>query len=219
MSPAHAPVETAGEDLFSALALVEEFSHRVLNDYARAVSTLRVAANQLGDPLARTTMMNTAQTLQNRAETFRVLQAQWGDEQEELGDYLECLCQTISTASLASAGIRLTFVRQTVQLPAQQCWCIGLAIAELITNSARHGLKWGGGEIFVEMSVGESDVRCTVRDSGNTNATLFEGRGRRIISTLVARFGGRADWIAGREGVSAIVQLPRPHRPSERRPH
>jgi hypothetical protein len=76
-------------------------------------------------------------------------------------------------------------------------------------NAARHGLRWGTGEICVGMSVGDIEVRCTVTDNGRPTALPGVGRGRRIISALVDGIGGRADWSFGPSGVCAALQIPR----------
>jgi two-component sensor histidine kinase len=203
------PAEAEEDRLAPALLMLEEFSHRALNDYTRAVCMLDIAAEKLGDSAARAALEGAAQSLHDRAQTFRALQAPRGEGPLELADYLETVCKVLSTSCLASAGIQLTLVRENVRLPADQCWCLGLAVTELIMNAARHGLRWGAGDICVEMSVGDTEVCCTVTDNGWPSALPGVGRGRRIISALVAGIGGRADWNFRPSGVCAALQIPR----------
>ena len=171
---------------------------------------LRGAANELGDSPARAALEDAAQCLHNRAQTFHVLQAPRGQGLLDLADYLEAICKVLSTSCLASAEIRLTLIREIVRLPADQCWCLGLAVTELIMNAARHGLRWQAGDIRVEISLGDFEVCCTVTDNGCPVAIPGVGRGRRIISALVAGIGGRADWSFGPSGACAALQIPRP---------
>jgi two-component sensor histidine kinase len=209
MSLSQSPASVAEDRLSPALLMIEEFSHRAVNDYTGAIGMLRVAAKDLGDPAARAVLSNAAQCLHDRAQTFRVLQAPRGQGSLDLADYLQSVCQALSTACLANTGIRLTLVRETIRLPAEQCWRLGLALTELILNAARHGLKWGEGDIRVEMTVGDVDVCCAVTDNGCPAPSTDAGRGRRIISALVSDIGGRADWSFGPSGVRAALQIPR----------
>jgi two-component sensor histidine kinase len=203
------PAEAEEDRLAPALLMLEEFSHRALNDYTRAICMLDIAAEKLGDSAARAALEGAARSLHDRAQTFRALQAPRGEGPLELADYLETVCKALSTSCLASAGIQLTLVRENVRLPADRCWCLGLAVTELIMNAARHGLRWGAGDICVEMSVGDTEVCCTVTDNGWHSALPGVGRGRRIITALVAGIGGRADWNFRPSGACAALQIPR----------
>ena len=215
MSLSQSPASVAEDRLAPALLMIEEFSHRAVNDYTGAIGMLRVAAKELGDPAARAVLANAAQCLHDRAQTFRVLQAPRQQGSLDLADYLQSVCQALSTACLANTGIRLILVRETIRLPAEQCWRLGLALTELILNAARHGLKWGEGDIRVEMTVGDVDVCCAVTDNGRPALSTGDGRGRRIISALVSDIGGRADWSFGPSGVRATLQIPRSFEASE----
>ena len=210
MSLVHSSAGANEDRLAPALLMIEELSHRALNDYTCSIGMLRLAANKIGDAAARAALIDAAQSLYDRSQTFRALQAPQGEGPLDLADYLETVCNVLSISSLTSAGIQLTLIRENVHLPADQCWCLGLAVTELIMNAARHGLKWGTGEICVEMSVDDIEVCCTVTDNGCPTALPGVGRGRRIISALVAGIGGRADWSFGPSGVCAALQIPRP---------
>jgi two-component sensor histidine kinase len=210
MSISQSPAGAAEDGLPPALLMIEEFSHRALNDYMGAICMLLGAADEVGDSAARAALGDAAQCLHNRAQTFHVLKAPRGQGLRDLADYLEAICKVLSKSCLASAGIRLTLIRENVRLPADQCWCLGLAVTELVTNAARHGLRLEAGDIRVEMSLGDFEVCCTVTDSGGSVALPGVGGGRRIISALVAGIGGRANWSFGPSGVCAALQIPRP---------
>jgi two-component sensor histidine kinase len=204
----------AEDGLSPALLMIEELSHRALNDYTCVISMLRLAADKTGDSSARTALIVAGESMHGRAQTFRALQAPArGQDPIDLADYLESVCKALSTSSLASAGIRLTLIRENVRLPADQCWRLGLAVTELIMNAAGHGVRWGTGEIWMGMSVDDIEVCCTVTDNGRPTKLPGVGRGRRIIPALVAGIGGRADWSFGPSGVCAALQVPRPSGP------
>jgi len=203
------PMESGLGELLTSLVLVDEVYHRVLNDYTCAVAALRLAAKRVSDPAAQGVVMEVAESLMKRAEAHRILQPPRCEMQLDLGDYLQDVCGAISAASLAGAGIRLTLVHENLLLPADRCWCLGLIIAELVTNAARHGLGWSAGDIRVEMLVDAGAVCCKVADNGRSASLPMAGRGQRIISSLIRRYGGRAEWLFGETGASVTVQMPR----------
>jgi len=192
----------------SSRVLLEEFSHRVLNDYTRAISTLRLTANRVDDDLVRGAILAAAQSLQSHAEAHRALQFPWGSDRIDLGDHMQQICSAISAASLADAGIELTLARISLGVPAERGWRLGLIVAELITNAARHGLGWERGEIRVEMSATPAELCCVVADNGCSAITPTIGRGTRIISALAADFDGHIGWFFRERGVTAVVRAP-----------
>ena len=102
----------AEDGLSPALLMIEELSHRALNDYTCAISMLRLAADKTGDSSARTALFDAAQSMHERTQTFRALQAPArGQGPLDLADYLETVSKVLSTSCLASAGISLTLIR------------------------------------------------------------------------------------------------------------
>ena len=191
-----------------SLMLVEEISHRVLNEYTRAISAISLAAARSTDPGARLTLKEAADELRAYAEAHRVLQAPRMAEMLDLGSYLERICTAMSASTLSASGVRLTLIQNEVSLSADRCWRVGLIVSELITNAARHGLRWGGGDIVVEVTANADKAFCRVDDNGRSNARPTMGRGRTLIDGLAEDLGGYAEWFFGVNGVSVLLHVP-----------
>jgi two-component sensor histidine kinase len=199
-----------------AMMLVEEISHRVVNEYARTIASMTLAAAQSPDASARLTLIKAAEQLRAHAEAHRILQAPCVGELFDLGAYLQRICGAMSVAWLSGAGIRLTLVQDQVELSSDRCWRLGLIVSELITNAARHGLS-GGGEIVVEISAQGDDIYCRVADNGRPKAAATAGRGQTLVKALVEDLGGGADWTFGRTGVSVLLTIPSDRGPTSAR--
>jgi len=196
----------------ATLLLVEEISHRVFNDYMRAIASIQLAARQISDPFARAEMLKTAQLLQNQADVHRALLPPQCDDAIDLSNYLQDVCGAIAAASLGSSGIRLTLIQSEAYLPAERCWRMGLVVSELVTNAAKHGLGWSTGEIVVKVTSFENEICCRVSNNGIAIARPGSGRGQTLVSMLATDLGGRVDWRFGDAGADVLVWVPREHR-------
>jgi two-component sensor histidine kinase len=176
------------------LILVEEITHRVLNEYAEAISTLRLAAASAPDARSVATLSSVAVRLLAHAEAHRALQAPASEGPVDLGDHLARLCACLTRAQLAENGVRLMVNAEEVWLDAGRCWRVGLIVAELVRNAVKHGLSHGPGVICIEIAEASGWISCAVRDDGRAAAVADAGRGRRLVQALAAEIGGSVDW-------------------------
>jgi two-component sensor histidine kinase len=197
----------------ASLLLVEEISHRIFNDYARAIASIQLAAKRILDPLASAEMIKTARLLQSHADLHRALLPPQCDDAVDLCNFLEQVCGAIVAASLGSLGVRLTLIQTQVYLPADRCWRMGLIVSELVTNAAKHGLDWNAGEIVVEVISQGDEICCRVSNDGAASATPGFGRGRHLVTMLTADLGGHVEWCFGDARADVLVWLPREQRP------
>lgn len=192
-----------------SLHLVEEINHRVVNEFAEAIAGLSLAARRSVLKDVRLALEDAAQRLQAHAESHRALLAPVESE-VNLADYLGRLCETYSRATLADRRVRLVVQSDEIWLPADRAWRIGLAMAELIRNAARHGLRGGPGAIAVQILRNEDEIVCLVQDDGQGAEELRPGRGVALVRTLATELGGSADWGFSPQG--SIARLRAPHR-------
>jgi two-component sensor histidine kinase len=191
----------------ASLNLVEEINHRVVNQYSEAIATLSLAANRT-DGVARDALTRAAERLRDHAESHRALMPPPVEADANLADYLDRICRTFTQAMLAERGIVLVLDADDLPLSADRCWRVGLVVAELVRNAARHGLRGGGGEISVRVA-GEADrLTCVVRDNGRPPVHVVPGQGQQLIRSLVADLGGQVRWVFRAAGAIALVQLP-----------
>lgn len=203
-------VDNIGETKIGRLArdlyLVEEITRRILNDYGEAIAALELASILECGP-TKLALNSAAARLWARAQAHRALQPPMAGGVIELSDYLEQVCAALSAARLAERGAWLTLVADEVWLDADRCWLVGLIVAELINNAARHGLSGGPGAISVKIVNREWRVICAVANCGSISGGR-RGRGRRLVEAMAAELGGMVEWACGAEGCSVSLEFP-----------
>ena len=192
------------------LHLVDEISHRVVNEYAEAICTLGRAARAAHDSQAQLALTSAATRLLAQAEAHRALQAPVADGPMDLARYIVELCACLARAPLAEAGVRLKVTADEIWLDADRCWRVGLIVAELVRNAARHGLPCGVSAIWVVVEDTADHVRCSVCDNGGGSPGACAGRGQRLVRALAAELGGSVDWRFAPSGCRAVLEFPRP---------
>ncbi len=187
--------------------LVEEINHRIVNEYAEAISTLSLAASQMPAAEGRIALARAADRLRAHAQTHRALLPPMGGR-INLADYVGEVCESLSRASLADRGVRLTVDTDEIWEGSTRAWRIGLVIAELVRNAARHGLAGRDGEIVVRLTRRDEVIYCVVGDNGQRALNPRPGRGVNLVRALAAELGGSVDWRFGEGGCRAGLQVP-----------
>jgi two-component sensor histidine kinase len=188
------------------LHLIDEITHRVVNEYTEAICALGLAAAKAPGEQAQAALASAAGRLPAQVEAHRALQASFADGPLDLADYLAGVCARLARAPLAETGVRLALDADEIWLDPAHCWRVGLIVAELIRNAARHGLAGRAGHIRVEIGEACGRVVCEVRDDGRGRAGA-SGRGRRLIQALAADLGGSVDWAFTTSGSSVRLSF------------
>jgi two-component sensor histidine kinase len=208
-----------------SLLLVEEITHRVINEYTIAILSIDSEAACIVDADTRAALGRAAARLHAHVDAHRALQPPAIDGEVNMGKYLARLCAALSAASLTERGVRLALIEDDIDLAPERCWRVGLIVSELITNAVRHGFKGGGGMIAIDVRLVGVEVVCQVADNGGSAPNPAPSRGRRVVGRLAQDLGGDVSWRFGAQGVTAILSfplciepLPSPDRLSLRRP-
>jgi len=185
--------------------LLEEFSHRVLNEYTVAIGDLSVAASRSASERARSALYRAAERLRLHADAHRALLAPRGLAMMELSSYLDGVCASTCKALLGRREIRLIADMDTVWLDPGRCWRIGLIVAELLRNAVRHGQA---GCVEVMLSSNAHGISCIVIDNGRGAEAAAPGRGCRLVQTLAGEMGGEIFWRFTPRGCVAELRMP-----------
>lgn len=199
----------------TSLVLVEEFAHRVLNEYSRAIAGLVLAARQAPDELARRQLFEAAERLHAHARAHRALAMPAAEAHCDVAEYIARVCSAIANAVQCEPGLQLKLGTFEALWPSDRCWRLALIVSELIHNATRHGD--GHGEIVVELSSAGSELVCQVSNHGACPTAPNLGRGRRVIVALARELGGRADWLFTPTSACAWVAIPLDSRSTEDR--
>jgi two-component sensor histidine kinase len=191
------------------LMLVGEISHRVLNEYTQAITTLAIVRAETTDLTARSALAAVEHRLHAQAAVHRALRPPPANGLRDLGAYLAEVCNAVSCASLRDRGVRLRLIAGDVLLTADRCWRVALIVAELVNNTVRHAFRRGGGWVVVEVDVEGPTICCRVSDDGRAvSADPLPGLGRNIVEGLAQALGGAIQWRFETTGTSAVLQIP-----------
>jgi hypothetical protein len=107
---------------------------------------------------------------------------------------------------LEPIGVHLSFQADTLPLEPERCWRLGMAVHELLTNSARHACFDGrAGEIKIKLSLRNQVVNCIIADNGSLSGRLKPARGLGIVRDLIESLGGRLEYGFGPEYSSFLL--------------
>jgi two-component sensor histidine kinase len=196
-------------DRVDPLVIVSEISHRVVNEYTRAIASIRLAAARLASDEGRQVLTEAAITLRNFAEAHQALQLPRASMAMDLGDYLARLCAASVAADLQDRDVALKLSCGAIQLSSERCWRVALIVSELVTNSVRHGLGGRPGEILIQLVEDGDEIACRVSDNGSAEPTAQPARGLSVVRGLAAELGGEVCWRFDPSGTTAFLTFPR----------
>lgn len=186
--------------------LVRELTHRINHQLTSAINVVTAAAVRADHLEAKVALGNVVELLQEQANVHRVLAIPEDDALVDAAQYLRRLCLTITRSSLEPIGIHLSFQADTLPLEAERCWRLGMAIHELVTNSAQHACFDGrAGEIKIKLSLADRVVNCIIADNGSLSTRLKPARGLGIVRDLIESLGGRLEYGFGPEYSSFLL--------------
>lgn len=197
------------EDILESpsIALIEEFNHRVINEYCEAIAALSIVAMD-ASPETRAVIASAEARLHAHAEAHRALSPPRAGGSVNLATHLGELFGRLSRASLADRNVRVILRSDEIRVRSGRAWRIGLVLAELVRNACRHGLARGGGSIAVRVSEVEGAILCLVADNGRARPKAAPGTGSRVVRSLIVSLGGRVDWFLSPHGSLVRLTLP-----------
>jgi two-component sensor histidine kinase len=196
---------------------VAEMLHRVKNEYAIAIALASVTASRSSSQETKGALEQVIECLTRFAKTHRLLSPPAFEAVTDLGEYLTQLCEIKVETELGPRGMSLNLaIPHLLTLDNARCWKVGLVVAELITNAARHGASSGPAEIFVSVALNAGQVECRVCNSGPVMSTFRPGLGTCLVDALAVELDGRIERRFGENGAMITLSFPaQSYQPSE----
>ena len=186
--------------------LVRELTHRINNQLASAIDVVTAAAVRAENPEAKVALGKVVELLQEQANVHHVLTGPEGDALVDVAQYLRKLCVATTRSRLEPIGVHLSFEADTLPLEPERCWRLGMALHELMTNSARHACFDGRvGEIKVKLSLAHPVVNCIIVDNRSLFKRLKPARGLGLVRDLIKSLGGRLEYGFGPDYSSFLL--------------
>ncbi len=195
--------------------LFEELQHRVANNMAFVSSLLRLQQRRIGDdPAAAHAAFDEAA---RRIETMAGIHRRLYDPaaaNQALQAHLQQICDDLLMATGADGRINCRVVLPGLQLGLDRLLPLSLLVAEVVTNSLKHGFGGGAaGSIHIGLEA-DAPGTCTlvIRDNGVGLGTVPDpaagtGLGMRIVHSLAQQIGGRIS-MASDGGTVTRLHLP-----------
>lgn len=172
--------------------LAKEVDHRVKNSLQMITSLLRLQRNPLGKSQASEQLALAANRVAAVIRVHHHLYAGDGDGSINCQEYLQRLCGDLS-ATLRPDQPAIDVEVIEAALPRAKIVSLGLIVAELVTNAAKHGT----GNIKVRLEHDQSGgFSLSVSDEGTGLPAGYDpaantGLGMQVIATLVGHLHGR----------------------------
>ncbi len=203
---------TASSEYSSTDVLLREFTHRVKNEFASAIQVVSFAAEKSHDRNVKAALEGVMEKLHDYASVHRALQMPSGNDCIDAAAYLRDLCGSISRSKLENKNIELVLVDRPFRMSSERCWLLGMIVAELITNAARHAFDSNGGTVRVECRPSGEFVECRVSDNGSASTPdVRPGTGLRIIDALAQKLDAEFQFNLGEAGSQAVIIVPIEH--------
>jgi two-component sensor histidine kinase len=169
--------------------LLQELTYRVGGEFSAAISSLSSAAACTQSDEARSTLVAVQTRLENFARVHEALQVPEFRTNVDGCAYLQQLCAAISLSRLDCQGIELEVLDGACQIDSEQCWRLGLIVAELVAIAARHSFVSSPRRISVSISHRGALIGCRVEDNGISRED--EGNcGAQIVDALARELQG-----------------------------
>lgn len=198
--------------------LMREMSHRIKNSLGVVSGLLRINANSVADPAAKTLLHDAEHRVLTIAHVHNHL---WQGErigEVNIGEFLRELCKSLGRSV---DGVTIDCSADDVVIDADFAIPIGLMVNELVTNAVKYAFEPGGpGKVVVALQAGEEELRLVVEDDGRGLPADFDlaaarkSFGIRVITSLAGQLQGqlRAENLA--QGCRFSLAFPR-HKPKD----
>ena len=177
--------------------LAEELQHRVKNHLQMVSSMLDSYARTTSTPEAREGIHLIARRVTTLAQVYDTLLGVGLSETVDLADYLRALCTSLpGLQAERTHPVRIICHAETVMLGLDEVSSLGMAVAELVTNSYGHAFPEREGAINITLArAGPAAATLTIQDDGvGFEVKIGSSRhGLSLVRRLVERIGGTLD--------------------------
>ena len=192
--------------------LFEELQHRVANNMAFIVGLLRLQKRRItADPGSAVSAFDEAV---NRIDTMGRIHRRLYDPaaaNQALQAHLQAMCDELLQAT-GNSRITCRVTVPALDLPLDRLLPLSLLVAEVVTNSLKHGFAGrSSGLITVTLDkASEGDRVLVIRDDGSGlpaghDAAASTGLGMRIVQGLAAQLGGSIAMTSDSGTVSRVT--------------
>ena len=174
--------------------VLRDLNRRMNDDLASAVDLIAAGAVLAENPEVKATLSSVVEVLRGYSDVHRALMLPACRVLVDAAEYLRELGYAISRSWLGRLNIHLVFAADTLPLEADRCWRLGLAVNELVANSARDAsFDSQHREIRIELRRSGRLANCAVSDHQSSSAGVRQEQGFGLVRDLSKSLGGRIE--------------------------
>jgi len=185
--------------------MLQEVHHRTANFLTLLMIFLRTEFAKLGREDAKIILADCERRILATSELHRFSCLGWHVEMSTQ-DHLQALCSLLTKAILAPLDIRCHVSLADGQLSSRKLQLLGLVIAELVTNAAKHGFCGRpGGDVHITVERRDHRWSCIVSDNGCGLGNSYRGLGSQLLDRLIEALGGEARVHSASSGTTKTI--------------
>jgi len=193
--------------------LAEELQHRVRNNLQLVYGMLSKQLEDTADESGKRGLKAIARRVSTLAQVYDHLLGNEMTRTTDFGSYVHSLCNNLAEIQAAPDGVTLTCASETLILDLDVVTALGIAVAELVTNSYDHAFPNGKGSTIVSVrgaAHGDDMATMTVSDSGK--GFKSKGKDKRhglgLVRRLVEQVRGTATVDSSDHGTVWTIRFP-----------
>jgi two-component sensor histidine kinase len=186
--------------------LLREMHRRVANSFAVVCGILRREFASSAQPELQESLRRCEARIVALGNLHRFLTIGGHQEWISVQFYIERLCEALVEAVLGPMGVRREVCADDGIFRSEHCELLGLIIAELATNAAKHAFRERDDRLLrVEFINNTDSWVCVVSDNGVGSRAMSSGVGSRILESLLQALDANLVRKSGLDGTSVAV--------------
>jgi len=200
------------QELVTKDATIREIHHRVKNNLQTVASLMRIQTRRTDSPEARDALEQAIRRVSAIALVHNTLAEGFSEEVNFDEVFANSMKLVKELASEDSKKVILRIDGKFGKLDSELATPLAVALTELVTNAATHGLSSHGGLISINTKRTAKQLSIEVEDNGLglKKDSIGTGLGTQIIKTLIeGELRGKISWFSPREGgTKVVISLP-----------
>ena len=196
------------QQLLTKDATIREIHHRVKNNLQTVASLMRIQMRRTTSDEAKEALDQAIRRVSAIALVHNTLAEGFSDE-VNFDEIFESSMRLVGElASDSSREIKLRIEGKFGQLDSKFATPLAVALTEVVTNAASHGLGEHGGSIVITPKQTAKQLTIEVEDNGVgfEKDAIGQGLGTQIIKTLIeGELRGKISWFSPKDGGTKVA--------------
>jgi two-component sensor histidine kinase len=196
------------QELLTKDAIIREIHHRVKNNLQTVASVMRIQTRRSENPEVKDALEQAIRRVSAIALVHNTLAEGFSEEVNFDEVFADSMRLVGELASENSRTLKLRIDGKFGKMNSDQATPLAVALTELVTNAATHGLGSHGGLISINTKRTAKQLSIEVEDNGVglKKDSIGTGLGTQIIKTLIeGELRGKISWFSPKEGGTKVA--------------